>query len=62
MLSKKIELLCITYPRKDMSYYEQVELACQGGADMIQFRDKELSDKDILETAVRLGETIKWIP
>ena len=45
-----------------MSYYEQVELACQGGADMIQFRDKELSDKDILETAVRLGETIKWIP
>jgi len=54
MLLKKIELLCITSNRTDVSYHRQVEQACLGGADMIQFRDNTLHDGDFLKIAVDL--------
>lgn len=56
MLQKKIRLLCITCPRPDVSYEEQVELACLGGADMIQFRDKQMSDKDLFSMSIKLQQ------
>jgi len=56
MLFKKIKLLCITCPREDIPYQEQVELACMGGADMIQFRDKSLSDIDLFNISVILQQ------
>lgn len=56
MLHKKIRLLCITCPRTDIDYEEQVELACLGGADMIQFRDKLMSDNDIFNISVKLQQ------
>ncbi len=59
MLHRQIELLCITCRRDDISYDEQVRLACEGGADMIQFRDKEMNDKELFETAVKLNEICK---
>ncbi|MBQ3834275.1 MAG: thiamine phosphate synthase [Elusimicrobia bacterium] len=59
MLHRKIELLCITCPRTDISYDEQVKLACEGGADMIQFRDKVMCDKELFETAEKLSEICK---
>ena len=55
-LNKKIDLLCITCPRDDISYEQQVELACQGGADMIQLRDKKMSDKDLFELSLKLQQ------
>lgn len=54
MLKREIKLLCITCPRDDISYEKQVELACQGGADMIQLRDKKMSDKDLFDLSVKL--------
>lgn len=54
MLKREIKLLCITCPRDDISYEQQVELACQGGADMIQFRDKKMSDKDLFDLSLKL--------
>lgn len=59
MLLKKIKLLCITCPRQDISYQEQVEFACQGGADMIQFRDKSLSDRELFKISLNLKEICK---
>lgn len=59
MLHRKIELLCITCRREDISYDEQVRLACEGGADMIQFRDKEMKDRELFETALRLNDICK---
>ena len=56
MLEREIKLLCITCPRTDISYEKQVELACQGGADMIQLRDKEMSDKDLFDLSVKLQQ------
>ena len=56
MLQKKIRLLCITCHRTDIGYEEQVELACLGGADMIQFRDKQLSDSDLFNTSIKLKQ------
>ena len=56
MLRKEIKLLCITYPRDDISYEKQVELACQGGADMIQLRDKKMSDKDLFDLSLKLQQ------
>ena len=56
MLKRKIKLLCITCPRDDISYEEQVELACQGGADMIQLRDKKMSDKDMFDLSIKLQQ------
>lgn len=56
MLFKNLKLLCITCPREDISYQEQVELACQGGADMIQLRDKNLSDMELFNISVKLQE------
>lgn len=52
----KIRLLCITMPREDISYAEQVEQACLGGADMIQFRDKSLDKKSLLKISRELQE------
>lgn len=59
MLLKKIKLLCITCPRHDFTYEEQVELACSGGADMIQFRDKTMSDMQLFEISLKLKEICK---
>ncbi len=59
MLKRKIKLLCITCPRDDISYEKQVELACQGGADMIQLRDKEMSDKDLFDLSLKLQQICK---
>jgi thiamine-phosphate pyrophosphorylase len=59
MLLKKIKLLCITCPRQDMHYTQQVELACQGGADMIQFRDKNLTDRELFKISLDLKEICK---
>lgn len=56
MLKKEINLLCITCYREDVSYEQQVELACQGGADMIQLRDKKMSDKDLFDLSVKLQQ------
>ena len=56
MLKREIKLLCITCPRDDISYEKQVELACQGGADMIQLRDKKMSDKDLFDLSVKLQQ------
>ena len=56
MLKKEINLLCITCPRDDISYEQQVELACQGGADMIQLRDKKMSDKDLFDLSLKLQQ------
>ena len=56
---KKIRLLCITCPRTDLSYHKQVELACQGGTDMIQLRDKNLSDREFLNLSVELEAICK---
>ena len=52
MLKREIKLLCITCPRDDISYEKQVEFACQGGADMIQLRDKKMSDKDLFDLSL----------
>ncbi len=52
----KLQLYCITCKRTDISYEEQVEQACKGGADAIQFRDKTLSAREILETGKKLKE------
>ncbi len=59
MLHGNIKLLCITCRRDDISYDEQVRLACEGGADMIQFRDKVMDDKELFETSVRLKDICK---
>ena len=56
MLKREINLLCITCPRDDISYEQQVELACQGGADMIQLRDKSMSDKDLFDLSLKLQQ------
>ncbi len=42
-----------------MSYAEQVELACQGGADMIQFRDKNITDKELYDVSLQLKDICK---
>jgi len=55
-LNRKIALLCITCPRDDISYEKQVQLACEGGADMIQFRDKSLSDNELYNVSLKLRE------
>ena len=56
MLKREIKLLCITCPRDDISYEKQVELACQDGADMVQLRDKKMSDKDLFDLSVKLQQ------
>lgn len=51
-----IKLICITCNRSDISYEEQVELVCAGGADMVIFRDHELSARALVETARTLRD------
>lgn len=50
---KKVQLYAIADPslclRKDL--FKLINLAIEGGAQMIQFRDKESSDKEFLEKA-----------
>ncbi len=58
-LNTKTVLLCITSSRKDVPYKQQVELACLGGADIIQFRDNSLSDRDFLTSAFELKSICK---
>jgi thiamine-phosphate pyrophosphorylase len=43
-----------TAPASGTSYESMVEAACAGGADIIQFRDKLLTNKQRYETAYRL--------
>lgn len=52
----KLNLYCITCKRTDISYEDQVEQACIGGADAVQFRDKSLSPRDILTLGQKLKE------
>jgi thiamine-phosphate pyrophosphorylase len=47
-------LYVITTALAEISYERQVEEACRGGADIIQFRDKALSHKDRYEAAAKL--------
>ena len=56
---QKIRLYCITTNRKDLSYEEQVEQACLGGADAIQLRDNQLCAKDLFVTGKKLSEICK---
>lgn len=53
----KAKLYCITCDKKEMNYDEQVEHACEGGADAVLFKPKGLSAKEILF----FGERIKGI-
>jgi len=59
MFLKKIKLLCITSNRTDVSYQQQVEQACLGGADIIQFRDNTICDGDFLKIAFDLKNICK---
>ncbi|MBN1622658.1 MAG: thiamine phosphate synthase [Endomicrobiales bacterium] len=52
-----INLYCVTLKRDDLSYEEQVERACEGGADAVQLRDSDLPAKEIIS----LGKTLKNI-
>ena len=45
------ELYVITRPSRRVAYPRMVEAAIRGGADLIQFRDKTLSDGEFLEAA-----------
>jgi len=51
-----IRLYCITCRRTDLTYEEQVEQFCAGGADAVQFRDKQYSPREVLQTGQRLKE------
>ncbi len=51
------KLYCVTQePPKGMSYSEIVELACKGGADIVQLREKKLSAKNLAALAKDLKE------
>lgn len=56
-LLNKIKLYCITCKRSDISFEDQVEQSCQGGADAVLFRARDLSDRQILV----FGEQLKAI-
>jgi thiamine-phosphate pyrophosphorylase len=58
-LLQKIKLYSITSDRTDLSLEDQVEQACQGGADAVQFRDKSASAKKIIDIAQRLRDICK---
>lgn len=54
---KKIGKLCVitdTAIQDKYSHYEIAEMAIEGGADMIQFRDKAMSTTELIETAIKL--------
>jgi thiamine-phosphate pyrophosphorylase len=59
MLLKKCELLCITSNGTNVSYQYQVEQACLGGADIIQFRDNTICDGDFFKIAIDLKKICK---
>lgn len=44
---------------KKMTLYEQVEIAINSGATMIQLREKDLSDEEILSEAIELNDLCK---
>lgn len=54
-----IKLLAITVARDDISYHKQAELACAGGADMIQLRDKSLGRAQLVKLAKELQAICK---
>jgi thiamine-phosphate pyrophosphorylase len=51
---QKIRLYCSTCARQDIGYEDQVEQACEGGAEAIQFRAATLSAREILTVGVHL--------
>ena len=55
-MKPNLKLYCITCPRKDLSYEEQAERACLGGADAVQLRDDSLTSKDVLEIGKRIKD------
>ena len=52
----QLRLYCITCKRSDLSYEEQAERACLGGANAVQLRDNELSDVQLIEIGARLKD------
>lgn len=50
----KGSIYAITSPRKDIDYITQAEDAISGGIDILQFRDKNLKDKDFEKIALQL--------
>lgn len=46
------KLYCITMPQgSEAGYFRMVDDACRGGADVIQLREKNMSNKDLLRLA-----------
>lgn len=52
----KVKVYCITTNRSDMPCEEQVEFACKGGADAIQFGDAKRTAKEIVATGQKLRD------
>ena len=52
----RLKLYCITCKRSDLSYEEQAERACLGGANAVQLRDDELTDVQLIEIGARLKD------
>lgn len=48
------KLYCVTLPPAGGGYEALVEKACQGGADAVQLRDKNLSGRDLVDLGRRL--------
>ncbi|MFH1612545.1 MAG: thiamine phosphate synthase [bacterium] len=53
-LLNKGSIYAITSPRKDVDYITQVKAALSGNVDIVQFRDKNLNDKDFEKIAGQL--------
>ena len=56
MKKEQLKLYAITHDEwhQEMSLMEQVEEALKGGATMIQYRDKNLTEQEMEETAREL--------
>jgi len=53
---RDVELYVILSPRSDMDYLKMAEEAILGGADMVQFRVKDWTDKKTIEIGKKLRE------
>jgi len=52
----KLKIYCRTIRRADLSYFDQVQSACAGGVDMLEFFDAGLSARETLQTGQKLKE------
>ncbi|MFH1367911.1 MAG: thiamine phosphate synthase [Elusimicrobiota bacterium] len=52
----KAKLYCITCETKELNYDEQVEKACEGGADAVLFKPRNLTAKEILFFGQRIKD------